>query len=110
MQIARFSKEQAAPAHNGTILAMPVLPDGMKAPFAHAWGYVDQDGAIEGHAHPHEEIYFIYRGQGIITVGDEESAVSEGDVIAIPGKAFHALRNSGAGALQWFALWWPQQA
>jgi len=107
MQIARFSKADAKPAHNGSILAMPVLPEGMQAPFSHAWGYVDQGGAIEGHAHPNEEVYFIYRGQGVITVDEEQSLVSEGDVIGIPGGAYHALRNSGAGALQWFALWWP---
>ncbi|MHB9032079.1 MAG: cupin domain-containing protein [Anaerolineae bacterium] len=107
MQITRFSKEQAQPAHNGTILAMPVLPPGLKAPFNHAWGYVETGGSIEGHAHPADEIYFIYRGTGIITVGSEEQAVSEGDLIAIPSNAFHALRNTGAGHLQWFALWWP---
>jgi mannose-6-phosphate isomerase-like protein (cupin superfamily) len=107
MNVARFSKELAQPAHNGTILAMPVLPEGMKAPFWHSWGYVEQGGAIEGHTHPADEVYFIYRGEGTITVGEEERAVSEGDMIAIPGNAFHALRNSGAGSLQWFALWWP---
>lgn len=107
MRVSRFSKEQAVSAHNGTILAMPVLPEGFQAPFSHAWGYVETGGAIEGHAHPSEELYFIHRGQGIITVGEEERAVSEGDVIAIPGDAFHALRNTGEGSLLWFALWWP---
>lgn len=108
MQVSRFIKEQATFAHNGTILAAPVLPEGFQAPFSHAWGYVEMGGAIEGHAHPNDEIYFIYRGLGIITVGKEERAVSEGDVIAIPGSAFHALRNTGEGSLQWFALWWPR--
>lgn len=107
MQIARFTKEQAQPAHNGTILAMPVLPPGFQAPFAHSWGYVEHGGAIEGHAHPADEVYFIFRGQGVITVGTEEQPVREGDLVAIPGNAFHALRNTGDAHLQWFALWWP---
>jgi mannose-6-phosphate isomerase-like protein (cupin superfamily) len=109
MNIARFIKEQAQPAHNGTILAMPVLPEGMKAPFWHSWGYVEQAGAIEGHSHPADEIYFIFRGEGSITVGAEHRAVSEGDVIEIPGNAYHALCNSGTSSLQWFALWWLPQ-
>ncbi|NLV73485.1 MAG: cupin domain-containing protein [Chloroflexi bacterium] len=108
MQIARFDKATAILAHNNTILAAPVLPEGMPAPFSHAWGYVEAEGALEGHAHPTVEAYFIHLGEGEITVGDETAAVSAGDLVVIPSGAYHALRNITNEPLQWFALWWPE--
>ncbi len=110
MRISRFLKEAAISAHNGTILAMPVLPVGMTAPFDHAWGYLEGPGELEGHSHPATEIYFVHRGQGTITVGKEQRAVSAGDVIEIPANTYHALRNDTQGELIWFALWWQPDA
>jgi mannose-6-phosphate isomerase-like protein (cupin superfamily) len=106
MNITRFDKEAAHPAHGGTILAAPVLPQGVKAPFQHAWGYLTAGKEMEGHAHPTEEIYFIHAGCGAVVVGDEEEPVSAGDVIEIPPDAYHTVRNTSDGELTWFALWW----
>ena len=33
-----FSVEHSVKAHQDTILAAPVLPEGLNAPFDHAWG------------------------------------------------------------------------
>lgn len=106
MNISRFHKEDAHPAHNDTILAMDVLPAGVRAPFGHAWGYLEGPSAMEGHAHPTEEIYFFHRGEGVVVVGDEEQHVSPGDVVEIPPDTYHTVRNGGEGELLWFALWW----
>ena len=106
MNISRFDKQTAQPAHNGTILAMDVLPQGVQAPFGHAWGYLAHKGEMEGHTHPTEEIYFFHRGQGIVVVGDEERPVGPGDVVEIPPAAYHTVRNESDGELMWFALWW----
>jgi mannose-6-phosphate isomerase-like protein (cupin superfamily) len=106
MNISRFRQEDARPAHNGTILAMDVLPPGVRAPFGHAWGYLDGPSAMEGHTHPTEEIYFFHQGTGIVVVGDEEQQVSPGDVVEIPANVYHTVRNENEGELLWFALWW----
>lgn len=50
---------------------------------------------IEAHCDPMEEIYFIYEGQGEMTVDEETRAVKPGDAIWIPTGASHALLNSG---------------
>ena len=110
MNVSRFDKTKAKPGHNGTILAMPVLPPGVPAPFGHAWGYLTPGQEMEGHAHPTEEIYFFHRGTGTVVVGSEEQGVSPGDVVEIPPDAYHTVRNTSDGELLWFALWWEPAA
>lgn len=106
MNISRFDKRIAQPAHEGTILAMPVLPQGIKSPFGHAWGYLDGPTEMDGHAHPTQEIYFFHRGTGVVVIDDEEQTVSPGDVVDIPPNAYHTVRNESEEELLWFALWW----
>ena len=107
MNIARFDKTFARPSHNGTILAMAALPPGVKAPFEHAWGYLEAGGEMEGHAHPTEEVYFFHQGEGIVVVGEETRRVSPGDWVEIPPNMYHTVRNDSKEELCWFALWWP---
>lgn len=107
MNVTRFDKSQAKPAHEGTILAMPVLPPGVKAPFGHAWGHLEPYREMDGHRHPTEEVYFFHQGTGIVVVGDEERPVAPGDVVEIPPHTYHTVRNNSDSELLWFALWWP---
>ncbi len=44
--ISRFDQSKAQKAHGGTILASAVLPEGLRSPFDHAWGYLNGPGAI----------------------------------------------------------------
>jgi methionyl-tRNA synthetase len=110
MNTSRFATEKATPAHEGTILAMPVLPPGVKAPFGHAWGYLADKGEMDGHTHPNMEVYFFHAGTGVVVVGTEERAVSAGDWVEIPPDAYHTVRNNSDGELLWFALWWKPLA
>jgi len=43
-----------------------------------------------------EEIYYILRGTGHMTVGIETRAVEAGDAIFIPRRQMHTLENTGA--------------
>lgn len=106
MNVSRFRAQEAGPAHNDTILAMDVLPQGVKAPFRHAWGYLSHRGEMEGHSHPTEEIYFFHRGTGTVIVGDEEHPATPGLVVEIPPDTYHTVRNDSDDELLWFALWW----
>ena len=106
MNISRFDKNTAVGGHNDTILASDVLPEGMTAPFGHAWGYLENGGAMEGHSHPTTEVYFVFAGSGTVAVGDEKAKVSCGDVIEIPPDAYHTMICDENATLLWCALWW----
>ncbi len=109
MNIQRFDKATASGGHNNTILASDFLPKGVRAPFKGAWGYLENGGEMEAHAHPTMEIYVVISGQGEVRVGDEWRKVSSGDVIEIPPDAMHTMRCGQNGPLLWAALWWPAQ-
>lgn len=106
MKISRFSVDAASSAHEGTILAADVLPEGVEAPFQHAWGYLDQPGQMEVHSHPKEEVYFFFGGEGYVMVGGERQAVRPGDVVYIPPDLPHTVINERQVPLLWAALWW----
>ena len=102
-----FSADNAYKAHQDTILAGPVLLEGMKAPFDHAWGYLDKPGEMEYHKHPKEEVYFFFKGEGFVRIDGVEMPVVPGDVVRIPPDAMHTVVNRRESALLWAALWWP---
>jgi len=48
------------------------------------------------HAHKaNEQVYVIVRGRGLMRVGDEQESVEAGDLVFIPPKTGHAIRNDG---------------
>ena len=106
LNISKFDKNTAVGGHNDTILASEVLPKGMKAPFGHAWGYLENGGEMEGHSHPTNEVYFVFAGSGTVVVGDERAKVSCGDVIEIPPDAYHTMICDENTTFLWAALWW----
>ena len=104
--ISRFNKETAPKAHNGTILAGRVLPEGMQAPFGDAWGYLEGKSFMEEHSHPTTEIYLVFSGTGTVVVGGERAKVSCGDIIEIPPDVDHTMICDENTALLWAAFWW----
>lgn len=59
---------------------------------------------IEVHTDPMEEIYFIMKGEGEMTVGDETRHVVPGDAIWLPAKVPHGLVNAGSQDLTIIAV------
>ena len=104
--ISRFDPGKAHQAHGGTILAGPVLPAGLCAPFDHAWGYLNGPGAMEPHTHRKEEVYVFTKGSGFVVVDGTRYPVSPGDVAYIPPDALHSVVNEKEGELEWAAFWW----
>lgn len=43
-----------------------------------------------------DEIYYVVRGRGRLTVGGETRELSEGDVVAIPKGQVHGFENTGS--------------
>ena len=104
--INRFDPAQAQKAHGGTILAGPVLPDGLRSPFDHAWGYLKGPGAMEAHRHRKEEVYIFTKGSGFVEVDGTRYPVGPGDVVRIPPDALHSVVNEAEDELMWAAFWW----
>ncbi len=102
-----FDPHHATKAHQDTILAGPVIPTDLKAPFDHAWGYLAGPGEMEYHKHPKEEVYFFFKGNGFVRIDGEEMPVVPGDVVRIPPDAMHTVVNREEAELLWAALWWP---
>lgn len=66
---------------------------------------LDAGLAMEPHEHENEEqIYFILGGLGTVTVGNESKDVSEGDVIQVPPKFSHTIKNRGTYPLRFFII------
>ncbi|HDI46806.1 MAG TPA: cupin domain-containing protein [Candidatus Methanomethylia archaeon] len=55
----------------------------------------DVGGIAEPHTHPFEQAYYVLRGEGIITIGDQEFKVKEGDSVYCPPNISHAVKNTG---------------
>ena len=67
--------------------------------------------ATAAHRHPRtEEIYYILRGAGRMTVGAEEREVGPGDGILIPPGTRHTIRNVGAEPLVFLCCCAPPYA
>lgn len=50
---------------------------------------------LKPHVHEnHEQIYYIIKGSGIISVGDEEAEVKAGDCIYLPSDVPHGFINN----------------
>ena len=104
--ISRFDPALAQKAHGNTILASGVLPDGLRAPFEHAWGYLSGPGEMEPHKHHKEEVYIFTKGNGFVIVDGIRYPVGPGDVAYIPPDAVHSVKNESEGELLWAAYWW----
>lgn len=106
IKIKRFDPKQAWGGHENTILASYILPDGMKAPFLHKYGYLENRHTMLGHKHPTDEIYHVVFGKGRVVVGGENREISAGDVIDIPADVWHTMSCADDGPLCWACYWW----
>jgi len=107
IQVSRFDLSKAIRAHHGTVYAMDPMPKGARPPFQSAWGYLNPGEEMELHHHPTEEIYLVFKGNGVVTVGPRQREVTAGDVIFIHPNQMHTMSNKSNAPLLWMALWWP---
>lgn len=52
--------------------------------------------ALNPHTHAPSEIYFILRGEAVMTLGETEQVVRAGDAVFIPGDVRHGIANRSA--------------
>lgn len=58
----------------------------------------DQQTHLHQH-HDSEELYYITKGEGYMTLGGEQFEVTVGDTICIPPDTPHCIKNIGTDAL-----------
>ena len=104
----KFDPATAFEAHDGTILAAPVIPPEMQAPFIHQYGYLMNNGAMAGHSHPTDEIYIVFSGSGYIIQGGKNKQLRAGDVVSVPHDVWHTMlcTDKDEAPFLWAALWW----
>ena len=61
-------------------------------------------GEVFPHTHPTHEFYFVMRGEGIMTIGDEQREVKPSDLIYIPPDQVHSLRPTGGEPIHCFCF------
>ena len=59
-------------------------------------------GWMGHHRHEPAEIYYVFAGEGVVTIDDEDHPVSAGSAVHIPGNSEHAIRNTGDCPLRLF--------
>jgi len=63
-------------------------------------GYFDPGESMRAHIHTvPEEIYYVLRGEGEMTLGGETISIKAGMAIYIPPNVLHAPRNTGKNPL-----------
>lgn len=58
------------------------------------------------HNHHEYECFYITKGSGLLTVGDEHADIKEGDIIRIPPFIDHTLYNFNQEELHYLTFWW----
>ncbi len=56
---------------------------------------IEPGAVIESHSHPHEQTGFIYGGQLVFVLADDEQVCAVGDSYAIAGEEPHGVENRG---------------
>src|SRR5512133_3100979 len=61
-------------------------------------GTLAAGGSTPGAAHmaPHDEIYYVVRGEAVLTMDGAKYDIGPGDLIYIPCDTFHSLVNKSA--------------
>jgi mannose-6-phosphate isomerase-like protein (cupin superfamily) len=60
---------------------------------------------LKPHVHEnHEQIYYIIKGSGTISVGEEKAKVKEGDCIYLPTDTPHGFINDGKEEVEIFCV------
>ena len=93
--------EDVAPVveHNGTVPVwwlvnpreMKEITDGGYLELANEFE-VPGGSAVYPHTHPTHEFYYVTSGRGMMTIGDEEREISQGDLVYIPPDTVHSLK------------------
>jgi mannose-6-phosphate isomerase-like protein (cupin superfamily) len=70
-------------------------------------GVSDNPPGIDGFVHRHScgEVFVVYEGRGVYTIGDAEIVAEPGDMVIIPPDTWHSFRPDGDDRLRHVAVY-----
>ena len=75
--------------------------------FVSGYVVIEPGGHVPAHEHEQEEVYYILKGRGEMTVGAETETLEAISAVYILPNQKHALRNSGKGELHMLFVYAP---
>jgi quercetin dioxygenase-like cupin family protein len=61
-------------------------------------------GYAEPHTHTFEQAYYILKGKGLVTIGNEAHKVKPGNAVIFPANMEHSIKNTGNSPLWLIAI------
>jgi mannose-6-phosphate isomerase-like protein (cupin superfamily) len=99
-----YSFSEGGPVESGTL----PFPRHAPAAFEVARWSVTPGHANDLDAHVSREVWLVISGEGRVTWDDQSATTVAGDAIAFDTKVPHQVRNTGAGPLRVFSVYWKQ--
>src|ERR687887_2249394 len=99
-----------APRHErgGQVSRLLFAPQLDSARLAVTWVRGEPGSEQRRHAHEDsEQVYVVFRGRGLMTVGGEQREVEAGTAVLIPPGAEHSIRNTGSEPLEYVSATAP---
>ncbi|SEI90965.1 Cupin domain protein [Bhargavaea ginsengi] len=96
------------PAHEGTFnRRLAGMADGMED-MEVIIGEMEPGGSADPHDHEDmEQSMYILQGKMHVIIGGEEAELGEGDIVWIPKKTMHEVKNIGEGNLKFVLMYSP---
>lgn len=96
------------PAHGGTFNRRLVGPEDGIEHLEVIIGEMEPGGDADPHLHDDiEQIMYILAGKMYVNIEGEEAVLSVGDVVIIPKKAMHEVKNIGSENLRFVLMYSP---
>ena len=105
--LIKYSKDRTTYiASDGSEIYEALNPqnDTVDIPYSIAIARVEPFASTKEHFLLHTEIYYILKGRGKITVGEDSSEVVEGDTILIPPQKNQFIENKTSEPLEFMAI------
>jgi quercetin dioxygenase-like cupin family protein len=104
IQVRDLYQVEAQPAVEGVTVRVVVGP-GQGAPHFNMRVFEVQPGhATPRHSHWWEHEVFVLSGQGVANSGREETPISHGSTVFVPGGERHQFRNTGPDLLRFICV------
>lgn len=101
MQLIHLDSKTAVPVTRPGCTGMRMIAMAQGATYDATALYFDAHASSDDHAAPFDEWFVVTEGQGRVSIGEETSAVREGDMVSVPRNVFHRYwtEDEAMGAL-----------
>ena len=107
MGVVRSTDRQAGKATLSGIAGKVLLdPDAGAGAVTLGELLIDSGAELPLHKHLVEEAFFVFEGEGLALIGEDEIPVAAGDAVLAPATVYHGFRNTADGQLK-MAFFYP---